>query len=138
MAGPVPHRYLLDSDTLSDLVGNPHGAVARMIARRGEDSVATSVVVAAELRYGAVKRQSSRLSARLDALFREIAVLPLEPGIEMHYAEIRVALERAGRSIGGNDMLIAAHALAADLVLVTGNLREFRRVPMLEVVDWMS
>lgn len=134
----MAHRFLLDTDTVSSLVRDPQGAVARMIARHGAESVATSVIVAAELRFGAAKRGSKRLSGRLDAILRELDILALEPMADVRYAELRLALERAGTPIGPNDMLIAAHAIAADLVLVTGNLREFRRVPMLEAVDWMS
>jgi tRNA(fMet)-specific endonuclease VapC len=132
------HRFLLDTDTVSSLVRDPHGPVARMIARHGADTVATSVVVAAELRFGAAKRGSKRLADQLDSILRELDVLPLESTADVHYAELRVALERAGTPVGPNDMLIAAHARSADLVLVTGNVREFRRVPMLEVIDWMS
>lgn len=134
----MAHRFLLDTDTVSSLVRDPQGPVARMIGHHGADSVATSVIVAAELRFGAAKRGSKRLSDRLDAILHELDVLPLEPAADARYAELRLVLERSGTPIGANDMLIAAHALAEDLVLVSGNRREFSRVPMLEVVDWMS
>lgn len=134
----MTHRFLLDTDTLSHLIGDPHGSVARMIARHGEASIATSVIVAAELRYGGLRRGSPRLSARIDAILGAMDVIPLELPADARYTELRVALQRAGTPIGPHDMLIAAHALAADLVLVTGNVREFQRVPMLEVVDWIG
>lgn len=133
----MAHRFLLDTDTISSLLREPRGPVARMITRHGEASVATSVIVAGELRFGALKRGSERLSAQVDTLLRAIDVLPLAPSADVRYAELRLALERAGTPIGPNDLLVAAHALAADLVLVTGNLREFQRVPMLEAVDWI-
>jgi len=107
-----------------------------MIAHHGEQTVATSIIVACELRFGAVKRNSKRLSAQLDAVLSAVEILPLEPQADLRYAELRVTLERAGTPIGPNDMLIAAHALALDLALVTGNIREFARVPMLNAVDW--
>jgi tRNA(fMet)-specific endonuclease VapC len=131
-------RFLLDTDAVSDLVRNPQGNVARMIAHHGEQSVATSVVVTSELRFGAMKRSSERLTAQLNIVLDELEILPLEPPADLRYAEIRVSLERAGTPIGPNDMLIAAHALALDLILVTGNTREFARVPMLSAVDWVN
>ena len=121
---------------VSDLVRNPQGNVARMIAHHGEQTVATSIIVACELRYGAMKRDSKRLSAQLDAVLSALEILPLQSSADLRYAELRITLERAGTPIGPNDMLIAAHALALDLVLVTGNIREFGRVPMLNAVDW--
>lgn len=129
-------RFLLDTDTVSDLVRNPQGNVARMIAHHGEQTVATSIIVACELRYGAMKRNSKRLSAQLDAVLSALEILPLESSADLRYAQIRVTLERARTPIGPNNMLIAAHALALDLALVTGNTREFGRVPMLNAVDW--
>ena len=109
-----------------------------MIAHHGEQSVATSVVVASELRFGAMKRGSERLTAQLNIVLGELEILPLEPPADLRYAELRNSLERAGTPIGPNDMLIAAHARALDLILVTGNTREFVRVPMLSAVDWLN
>lgn len=134
----MPHRFLLDTDTMSNLLREPRGPVARMIARHGSGAVATNVIVAGELRFGGLKRGSQRLSAQIDAILRAIDVLALAPMVDVRYAELRLMLERAGTPIGPNDLLIAAHALAADLILVTGNLREFQRVPMLEAVSWMK
>lgn len=130
------HRFLLDTDTVSDLVRNPGGPVARMVAQHGEATVCTSIVVVAELRFGARKRGSMRLERQLESVLRGLDVLPLEPPADSRYAELRVALERAGTPIGPNDMLIAAHALALDLILVTGNTREFSRIPALLALNW--
>lgn len=134
----MAHRFLLDTDTVSDLVRNPGGQVARVVAHHGEQTVCTSIVVAAELRFGARKRGSPRLERQLETVLRALDVLPLEPPADERYAELRLVLERAGTPIGPNDMLIAAHALALDLMLVTGNLREFTRVPALQAVNWIA
>ena len=134
--GSAGHRYLLDTNIVSDLVRDPHGAVARRIARVGEGTVCTSIVVACELRYGAAKKGSPRLSAQLESILEVLAVLPLAAGADRHYGEIRAHLERDGRPIGANDLLIAAHARAAGLRLVTRNVEEFSRVPGLTVVTW--
>lgn len=131
-------RYLLDTDILSDLLRNPAGRVTDQIRQVGEEAVCTSIVVAAELRFGALKRGSPQLAAQVDTVLNALQVLPLESPAEMRYAEIRVALENAGTPIGGNDLMIAAQALALDLVLVTHNGGEFRRVPGLTVEDWLE
>lgn len=131
-------RYLLDTNIVSDLVRNPQGRAAAKIAEVGEDAVATSIIVAAELRYGALKKGSSRLAEQLDVILSAFEVLPFETPAEAAYASARVALEAAGTPIGGNDLLIAAQALALDLVVVTNNEREFARVRGLEVENWLA
>jgi tRNA(fMet)-specific endonuclease VapC len=131
-------RHLLDTDTVSDLVTRPQGKVAAAIAERGEASVCTSIVVAAELRFGAVKRGSKHLARQLEAILSAVRILPFEEPADRRYAELRAHLERAGTPIGPNDMLIAAHALALDLVVVSGNDREFARVPGLAVENWLA
>ncbi|MDZ7753648.1 MAG: type II toxin-antitoxin system VapC family toxin [Gammaproteobacteria bacterium] len=131
-------RYLLDTNIISDLVQRPKGQVASRIAEVGEDSICTSIVVAAELCYGAAKSDSKQLSERVDLLLSALEILPLEAHADQRYAEIRHHLTRQGTPIGPNDLLIAAHALAADLTLVTANTREFERVPSLRVENWLS
>ena len=133
----MTYRYLLDTNILSDLVRHPQGVVFQRIAAVGEDSVCTSIVVACELRFGAAKSGSSRLVHQLEHILEVLPVLPLEPPVELHYAEIRTHLEQAGTPIGPNDLLIAAHALALDLTLVTANTREFERVPTLSLNNWL-
>jgi tRNA(fMet)-specific endonuclease VapC len=130
-------RYLLDTNIISDLVRRPGGAVATRIADVGEDSICTSVIVAAELRYGAAKSGSKPLSERIDLLLSAMEILSLEPPADQRYAEVRHHLATQGIPIGPNDLLIAAHALAADLMLVTANTREFERVPSLRIENWL-
>ncbi len=130
-------RYLLDTNIVSDLVRRPQGRVAAKIAELGEEAVATSVIVAAELRYGAAKKGSARLTHQLEAVLGALEALPLEPPADVAYAEARVALEAKGTPIGANDLLIAAQALASGCVLVTDNGREFRRVRGLRVENWL-
>ena len=131
-------RYLLDTNTLSDLLRNPGGRVARRLAVVGEAAVCTSIVVACELRYGAAKKGSPPLSARVESLLGSLGVLPLEQASDHHYGEVRWHLERTGKPIGPNDLLIAAHALALDLILVTNNVDEFARVPHLALENWLA
>lgn len=129
--------YLLDTNIVSALMHAPTGRLAQRIARAGEANVFISVIVAAELRYGGLKRPLARLDAALATVLDEIAIMPLEPAAVAHYARLRLEVERAGTPIGANDMLIAAHALALDATLVTDNEREFARVRNLRVENWL-
>lgn len=130
--------YLLDTNILSDLIRNPAGPAAARIAAVGEGAVATSIIVAAELRYGAARKGVPALTARVEALLSEIEVLPLTVPGDVAYGRLRHALETRGTPIGHNDLLIAAHALALDRVMVTANLREFGRVEGLVVENWLA
>jgi len=130
-------RYLLDTNSLSDVVRNPHGAVAEQILRVGEANIGTSIIVAAELRYGAEKRGSRRLANKVADLLDAIVVVPFEPPADVTYAAVRAELERAGRPIYANDLLIAAHAVTLGSTLVTDNERDFRRIKGLTIENWL-
>lgn len=129
-------RYLLDTNIISDLVGNPQGKVAKKIARVGEDNICTSIIVAAELRYGCAKSGSVRLTKAVEDILSEITVLPFDAPADTEYGDIRSELEAAGKSIGSNDLLIAAHASALGATVVTANADEFKRVRGLNVANW--
>jgi len=130
-------RFLLDTNVISDLVRHPLGRVADRIAQIGEQHVCTSIIVAAESRYGAARKDSPRLAAQLEAVLGAIDVLALEAPVDVVYGELRARLERAGHSIGANDLLIAAHALALGHTVVTDNEREFSRVDDLQIENWL-
>ena len=131
-------RYMLDTNILSDLIKNPQGRAARRIAKVGETSVCTSIIVAAELRYGCAKSGSAKLRKAVEDLLGEIDVLPFEVPADSDYGAIRASLESAGTPIGGNDLLIAAHAKALGATIVTANREEFRRVRDVKVENWMG
>ena len=130
-------RYLLDTNVISDLVRDPQGRVAQRIRKVGEAQVCTSIIVAAELRYGAAKRGSSRLTSQLDAVLAALEVLPFKAPTDAEYGSLRTLLERAGKPIGANDLLIAAQALALGHTIVTDNDREFARVRGLRLENWL-
>jgi tRNA(fMet)-specific endonuclease VapC len=111
--------------------------VVEHVRRVGEANVCTSVIVAAELRFGAQKKGSLRLTRQLEAVLGALETLPFEVPADAVYGEIRARLETAGRPIGGNDLLIAAHALALGLTLVTDNASEFARVEGLKWENWV-
>ena len=130
-------HFLLDTNIVSDLVRRPQGRVAAKIAEIGEQQVATSIIVAAELRYGAAKKGSPRLTAQLEAILGALDVMALEAPADAAYGDLRAALEKSGRLIGPNDLLIAAQSLALEMVLVTDNVGEFERVDGLKVENWL-
>jgi tRNA(fMet)-specific endonuclease VapC len=130
-------RYLLDTNIVSDLVRNPQGKVAQHIRKVGEAQVFTSIIVAAELRYGAAKRRSPRLSAQLEAVLGALEVLPFETPADAAYGLLRTRLEQAGRPIGANDLLIAAQAIALGYTIVTDNEKEFARIEDLPRENWL-
>jgi tRNA(fMet)-specific endonuclease VapC len=129
--------YLLDANTISRLMHAPGGRLAQRIASAGEGNVFTSAIVAAELAYGGAKNPSARLAAALATVFDELEIRPFKVDAVHHYARLRHRLEQMGTPIGGNDMLIAAHALALDATLVTDNEREFARVEALRLENWL-
>jgi tRNA(fMet)-specific endonuclease VapC len=130
-------RYLLDTNILSDLIRNPDGLSAKRLAAVGDDDVVTSAIVAAELRYGVAKKRSNALAGRVKAVLDTIPVLPFEPPADAFYGDLRAELEKGGRMIGANDLLIAAQALALGLTLVTDNVSEFSRITSLSFQNWL-
>ena len=129
---------MLDTNIISDLMRNPQGKAAKRLAKVGETDICTSIVVAAELRYRCAKNGSKQLLDTVEAILAEIEVLPFDAPADAAYGEIRAGLEAAGTPIGGNDLLIAAHARALDAIMVTANAGEFRRVRGLKVENWLT
>jgi tRNA(fMet)-specific endonuclease VapC len=129
--------YLLDTNIISDLVRTPQGRVAQRIRAVGEREVCTSIIVAAELRYGSTRKGSARPTAQVKAVLGAIDILPFEVPADAVYGSLRTKLEQAGWPIGGNDLLIAAHTVALGYTLVTDNEREFSRVPDLSWENWL-
>jgi tRNA(fMet)-specific endonuclease VapC len=135
MAGPA---WMLDTNTLSDLIRNPRGALVQRLSGTEADAICTSIVVACELRFGAKRKGSDALTLRVEQLLASLTVLALDEPADQHYADIRAALERAGTPIGNHDLFIAAHARCLGMTLVTHSRREFERVPGLRVEDWLT
>jgi tRNA(fMet)-specific endonuclease VapC len=129
---------MLDTNIISDLIRNPQGKAAKRVTKVGEDNICTSIIVAAELRYGCAKSGSKRLLKAVEDLLGEISVLPFDVPADAEYGAIRSQLEAAGKPIGGNDLLIAAHARAAGATIVTANTGEFKRVRGLRIENWLA
>jgi tRNA(fMet)-specific endonuclease VapC len=131
-------RYMLDTHIISDLIKNPQGKAAKRIAKVGGANICTSIIVAAELRYGCAKSGSTRLLKAVEDLLGEIEVLPLDVPADTDYGGIRSEFEAAGKPIGSNDLLIAAHACAVGATIVTANTDEFKRIRGLNVENWLA
>jgi len=130
-------RYLLDTNICIYIAKHNPPAVRARFARHTADELAMSVVTLGELRHGAEKSQArEKALIALNRLESGIQVAPLTESAGQHYGQIRAALERAGQSIGNNDLWIAAHARAEGWILVTNNEREFSRVDGLQVENW--
>jgi tRNA(fMet)-specific endonuclease VapC len=130
-------RYLLDTNTISDFIRHPRGQVAARIRRLGPAAVCTSIIVAAELRFGVEKRGSRRLATRVADALDILEVVPFAQPADAVYGVIRANLEKAGRPIAANDLLIAAHAVSLGYTLVTDNERDFGRISGLAAENWL-
>lgn len=129
---------MLDTNIMSDLIRDPYGAAAKRLETLNVENCCVSIFTGSELRYGALKKGSPRLSRYVEQSLLRIAVAPFEAPGDMIYAELRDALTRSGQLIGPVDLFIAAHALALDLTLITANVREFSRVPGLRIENWLD
>lgn len=131
-------RFLLDTNIVIYVIKRrPMEVLAAFNANSAH--MAISVITLAELLHGAEK--SSRPSANLavvEDFVSRLEVLPYTAKAAQHYGQIRAALERAGEPIGVNDLHIAAHARSEGLTLVTNNTGEFRRVPALQIENWLQ
>lgn len=130
-------RYLLDTNIVIHIRQARPPGVLRRFAKLEPEEAALSVVTYGELCYGLEKARGNDDDWRtLGELASLMPVLPLPVNAGNAYGRVRAALASKGQLIGGNDLWIAAHALAEGLVLVTNNEREFRRVPGLAIENW--
>ena len=132
-------RYMLDTDTCSYIMKRSNPAVLRRLKAVPVADVCMSVITKCELQYGVeVSPRRAQDAAALAAFLPYVAVQELPDEVAPHYAEIRADLKRRGSLIGGNDLLIAAHARSLGLRLVTNNTSEFGRVRGLQVENWAA
>jgi tRNA(fMet)-specific endonuclease VapC len=130
-------RYLLDTNIWIIYLKAVETTVRARLEQTSPTDIATCSVVWAELLHGARKYDDPvQRELRIETMLNPLINLPFDLAAARRYARIRDHLERAGQVIGGNDLMIAAIALAHDLILVTHNSDEFQRVPGLQVEDW--
>jgi tRNA(fMet)-specific endonuclease VapC len=130
-------RFLLDTNTLIYIRRNRPASVLARFQKLSYGEAAFSVITFGELAYGAAKSaRRSEAIAQLDELRRALPIIALPETAAEIYGVIRADLEGRGQQIGNNDLWIAAHALAANLILVTNNEKEFARVKGLKLQNW--
>lgn len=130
-------KYLLDTNILSSIVREPFGKTALKAVARGRDRICTSIMVAGEIWHGVEKTGATKLRQDVAAALAYVPILELKPPAELFYAKIRTSLQRAGTPIGGNDMWIAAHAMAEGLTLITDDEADFSRIEGLAIENWL-
>jgi tRNA(fMet)-specific endonuclease VapC len=132
-------RYLLDTNICIYIRRQRPPEILERFTRLTPGEAGISIITFGELSYGAQKSQSpTKAEKELGNLMSALPVLPLTAGAAGAYGEIRTDLEKRGEIIGGNDLWIAAHAMSSDLILVTNNEREFRRVRGLKLENWAA
>ncbi|TAN47667.1 MAG: type II toxin-antitoxin system VapC family toxin [Methylococcaceae bacterium] len=127
---------MLDTNICSYILRRHPQSVLAHFAEQTANDIFLSVIVVAELRFGIEKTGSSRFRLLMEDWLRPFPVHPWPAEAARIYAILRADLERQGNPIGNMDLLIAAHALAEDAVLVTHNTREFERVAGLKLENW--
>jgi tRNA(fMet)-specific endonuclease VapC len=129
-------RYLLDTNICMYVINARPATVLARFKQEPFGTIGISSVTAAELAFGVAKSGSTRNREALELFLSTLEILPFDRDAIWHYGELRTDLERRGQPIGALDTLIAAHALAANTILVSNNTREFIRVPGLRLQNW--
>ncbi|HEY6991313.1 MAG TPA: type II toxin-antitoxin system VapC family toxin [Bryobacteraceae bacterium] len=131
--------FMLDTNTASYVIKGNAPAIDARLRKLDVMQVCISAITRAELRFG-VRRLSSatRLSAEVERFLSGVHTLAWDEVAADQFAEVRADLERAGTPIGSMDTMIAAHAKAINAVLVTNNLKHFRRVKGLAIENWIK
>ena len=131
-------KYMLDTNICIYIVKKNPPQVFKKFSTFTEDDLCISSITLAELEYGIRKSNHPTKNKLTWMLFlAEMKILPFDEAAATEYGEIRATLERHGTPIGANDLLIAAHARALGLTLVTNNIREFERIDGLQVENWI-
>ena len=130
-------RYLLDTNICIYLINDRPRSVRRRLEALQPGDVGLSSITVAELAYGVAKTGSRRNRIALDGFLLPLEIAQFGIEASMAYGEVRTSVERKGTPIGPLDLLIAAHAIALDTILVTNNQREFARVTGLRLANWV-
>ena len=129
--------HLLDTDICIYIAKHNPAKAAERLHALPPGAVAMSIITYGELLFGATKSNAAtRAMAVIEELGKRIPVLELNRDAGRRYGEVRATLEAKGTPIGANALWIAAHALAAGLILVTNNVQEFKRVQGLKIENW--
>ena len=129
-------KYMLDTDTISYALRGQGGVGARLLQHRPSE-LCMSTVTLAELRFGADKRASRKLHRLIDTFTASVTPLPFDAEAAASFGRLASSLAAKGTPIDGFDTMIAAHAIAQQVVLVTNNAKHFARVPGLRCENWV-
>ncbi|MFZ0548233.1 MAG: type II toxin-antitoxin system VapC family toxin [Candidatus Promineifilaceae bacterium] len=130
-------KYSLDTNICIYIINKRPATIIAKFAQFEPYEIGISAIVVSELQYGVAKSSHpEKNQERLDAFLAPFQILPYDESAAQVYGTIRATLEKTGQPIGREDLLIAAHALANALTLVTNNEQEFLRVPQLKVENW--
>ncbi|WP_437679031.1 PIN domain-containing protein [Sorangium sp. So ce131] len=129
-------QYMLDTDTVSFALRGFGGVSTRLLEHKPSE-ICMSVITLAELRYGADRRSSRKLHSIIDSFAASVTVVSFDEAVAAQFGSVAATLVHQGKPIGDFDALIAAHALALDLTLVTNNTKHFSRVDGLRVDNWV-
>lgn len=129
--------YLLDTNICIYVINHKPQQVFERFKQYQLGQLAISSITASELAFGVKKSGSERNKQALNKFLSPLEILPYDEQAIWHYAKLRQYLQSTGKTIGSLDMLIAAHALALDVVLVTNNIKEFERIDGLKLDNWV-
>lgn len=129
-------KLFLDTNICVYILNERPAHIAERFKQYATGDIGVSSVVVAELAFGAAKSRKPETRDRLEQFLLQLICVPFDEDAAWQYGDLRATLQAAGTPIGPNDLLIAAHALSAELPLVTNNVSEFERVPGLKVEKW--
>jgi len=132
-------QFMLDTNICIYLIKKKPAEVLERLRTLPLGEAGISVITLAELTYGIAKSsQPERNQDALNGFLSPIEIAPFDNLAAFHYGEIRAYLEQQGKPIGSLDLLIAAHAKSLNTTLITNNLREFNRIPGLQIDNWVG
>jgi tRNA(fMet)-specific endonuclease VapC len=132
-------KYMLDTNICIGIVRKKPARLLGKLVQFVPGDIGVSTITMSELAYGAQKsNQPEKTFAALEQFLLPLEIVEYDQNAASAYGKIRAELERAGQPISAMDMLIGAHALSLNVVLVTNNTREFKRIPNLELEDWLT
>ena len=132
-------NFLIDTNICIYIMNKRPPEVIQKFKNTEIGQIGISTITVSELNYGVSKsKYQKQNNKRLEEFLAPFEILPYDEKASRFYGKIRTQLESSGNIIGSLDMLIAAHALSKDIVLVTNNEKEFKRIKSLKVENWVS
>ncbi|HEY3308177.1 MAG TPA: type II toxin-antitoxin system VapC family toxin [Desulfuromonadaceae bacterium] len=132
-------KLMLDTNICIYIIKQQPANVLKRFLEYQIGDIGISSITLSELRYGVAKSTHKEKNTKaLDEFITPLEVVSFDEEAALVYGDIRATLEKVGTPIGAMDMLIAAHAVSLGIPLVTNNAREFKRIPALNIIDWLA